>query len=132
MARAQSREAGSRVLALCQKRLAKDWEETFGHGVLLLETFVDPERFRGTVYRAANWVYGGNTRGFCRTHLGYSASPQSPKMVFLKPLRGVVVSFARDECSKPQSFPRERESPPRTFRNMLFTYWIPPAMAGRQ
>ena len=79
---------GSRVLALCQRRLARDWEETFGHGVLLLETFVDPERFRGTVYRAASWVYVGNTRGFCRTRLGYSASPQSPKMVFLKPLRG--------------------------------------------
>ena len=47
---------GSRVLALCQKRLARDWESTFGHGVVLLETFVDPERFRGTVYRAANWV----------------------------------------------------------------------------
>ena len=53
---------GSRVLALCQRRLAGDWEATFGHGVVLLETFVDPERFRGTVYRAANWVYVGNTK----------------------------------------------------------------------
>ncbi len=47
---------GSRVLSLCQRRLASDWEETFGHGVVLLGTFVDPQRFRGTVYRAANWV----------------------------------------------------------------------------
>jgi len=78
---------GSRVLALCQRRVGRDWEETFGHGVVLLETFVDPERFRGTVYRAANWAYVGNTRGFRRTRLGYSASPESPKMVFLKPLR---------------------------------------------
>ena len=78
---------GSRVLALCQRRLARDWEATFGHGVVLLETFVDPQRFRGTVYRAANWRYVGNTKGFRRTRLGYTALPQSPKMVFVQPLR---------------------------------------------
>ena len=78
---------GSRVLALCQRRLASDWQVTFGHGVLLLETFVDPERFRGTVYRAANWVYVGNTKGFRRTRFGYTATPQTPKRVFLQPLR---------------------------------------------
>src|SRR5271157_1429786 len=78
---------GSRVLSLCQRRLADDWEATFGHGVLLLETFVDPQRFRGTVYRAANWVYVGDTKGFRRTRRGYTATPQSPKMVFLQPLR---------------------------------------------
>jgi hypothetical protein len=78
---------GSRVLALCPRRVGRDWEETFGHGVVLLETFVDPERFRGTLYRAANWLYVGNTRGFRRTRLGYNDIPQSPKMVFLKPLR---------------------------------------------
>ena len=78
---------GSRVLALCQRRLGSDWEETFGHRVLLLETFVDPQRFRGTVYRAANWVYVGNTKGFRRTRYGYTATPQSPKMVFVQPLR---------------------------------------------
>jgi hypothetical protein len=55
--------------------------------VLLLETFVDPQRFRGTVYRAANWVYVGNTRGFRRTRYGYTATPHSPKSVFLQPLR---------------------------------------------
>jgi uncharacterized protein DUF4338/DDE family transposase len=78
---------GSRVLALCQRRLASDWEEAFGHRVLLLETFVDPQRFRGTVYRAANWVYVGNTKGFRRTRRGYTAVPQSPKMVFVQPLQ---------------------------------------------
>jgi len=78
---------GSRVLALCQRRLSRDWEARFGHGVLLLETFVDPQRFRGTVYRAANWVYLGNSRGFRRTRLGYSVTAQSPKMVFVQPLQ---------------------------------------------
>jgi len=77
---------GSRVLSLCQNRLPKDWQATFGHPLLLLETFVDPQRFRGTVYKAANWVYVGDTKGFRRTRRGYSATAQSPKMVFLKPL----------------------------------------------
>ena len=78
---------GSRVLSLCQRRLPRDWEAAFGHGVVLLETFVDPQRHRGTVYRAANWIYVGNTRGFRRTRVGYTATPASPKMVFLKLLR---------------------------------------------
>jgi len=78
---------GSRVLGLCQRRVGRDWEETFGHGLLLLETFVDPQRFRGTVYRAANWIEVGNTRGFRRTRAGYSARPEVPKRVFVQPLR---------------------------------------------
>ena len=78
---------GSRVLSLCERRLCTDWEQTFGHPVLLLETFVDPERFRGTIYKASNWLYVGRTRGFRRTRLGYTATPVSPKMVFVKPLR---------------------------------------------
>lgn len=78
---------GSRVLSLCQKRLARDWRDTFGHPVVLLETFVDPQLFRGTVYRAANWLKVGETKGFRRTGKGYSQRIHSPKMVFVKPLQ---------------------------------------------
>ncbi len=77
----------SRILSLCHKRLCRDWQEVFGHPVLLLETFVDPKRFLGTVYRAANWVYVGDTKGFRRTRQGYSVTAQSPKMVFVKPIQ---------------------------------------------
>jgi len=78
---------GSRVLALCQKRLPADWQKFFGHPVVLAETFVDPQHFRGTVYKAANWMYVGHTQGYRRTGQGYSAKTQSPKMVLLKPLQ---------------------------------------------
>src|SRR5207253_645864 len=78
---------GSRVLSLCERRLPGDWDKAFRHSVVLLETFVDPQRHRGTVYRAANWVNIGNTRGYRRTHAGYTNTPQTPKMVFVKPLR---------------------------------------------
>ena len=76
----------SRILSLCQKRLPTDWQTVFGHIVLLIETFVDPQRFRGTIYKAANWIYVGETKGFHRTRKGYSTTAQSPKMVFVKPL----------------------------------------------
>lgn len=78
---------GSRILSVCQKRLDTDWQQAFGHPVVLLETFVDPQRFQGTVYKAANWLYVGNTKGFRRTRHGYTATAQSPKMVFIKPLQ---------------------------------------------
>lgn len=77
---------GSRILCLCQRRMNEDWQKTFGHSVVLLETFVDPQRFRGTIYRAANWLYVGNTKGFRRIRHGYTATANCPKMVFLKPL----------------------------------------------
>jgi hypothetical protein len=78
---------GSKVLALCQHRLAGDWQERFGQPLLLLETFVDPARFQGTVYRAANWTSLGLTQGFRRTREGYSAHAEAPKLVFIRPLQ---------------------------------------------
>jgi hypothetical protein len=88
---------GSRVLSLCEKRIPADWQKTFGHPLVLLETFVDAQRFHGTVYKAANWVYVGDTRGFRRSRKSYSAQIHSPKMVFVKPLQ----SDARDLLSRP-------------------------------
>ena len=76
----------SRVLSLCERRISQDWQERFGYPLLLLETFVDPQYFHGTIYRAANWVYVGDTRGFRRTRKGYSSTPQHPKQIFVRPL----------------------------------------------
>jgi len=83
----------SHILSLCEKRLPTDWQERFGHPVVLLETFVDPQRFHGTIYRASNWLYVGDTKGFRRTRQGYSATAQSPKMVFLKALQANAQSL---------------------------------------
>jgi hypothetical protein len=78
---------GSKVLSLCQRRIQADWQTHFGKTLLLLETFVDPSRFHGTVYRAANWHCVGQTQGYRRTHDGYSANEQAPKLVFVRPLQ---------------------------------------------
>ena len=68
----------SRILSLCERRLVRDWPRQFGHPLWLLETFVDPRHFQGTIYRAANWLYVGDTRGFRRVRGGYSATAQAP------------------------------------------------------
>ena len=53
----------SHLLGRIAQRIAADWQQLYGHRIYLLETFVDPERFRGTCYRAANWTYLGLTTG---------------------------------------------------------------------
>ena len=73
----------SKTLSLCLKRLSGDWQTYFGHPLLLVETFVDPARFHGTLYKASNWLYLGNTQGFSRTRQGYSATATAPKMLFV-------------------------------------------------
>jgi len=51
------------VLGLVLRRLCRDWENRYGHPVHGVETFVDIERFRGTCYRASNWIHLGQTQG---------------------------------------------------------------------
>lgn len=53
----------SHLLGQMVRRLAADWQRIYGHPVYFAETFVDPERFRGTCYRAANWIRLGQTTG---------------------------------------------------------------------
>ncbi len=77
----------SKVLSLCQRRIQADWVERFGYSLLLLETFVDPTRFVGTIYQAANWRYVGDSRGYRRIQGGYSQTRLTPKRVFVLPLR---------------------------------------------
>jgi hypothetical protein len=75
----------SRVLGLTLKRLSRDWQQVHGHPVFLAESFVDPQRFSGTCYRAAGWIRVGQTRGYGRRAAGYQAHGE-PKMVWLRPL----------------------------------------------
>jgi hypothetical protein len=53
----------SHILGRMAVRISQDWENIYGHPLYFLETFVDPERFRGTCYYAANWVWLGETTG---------------------------------------------------------------------
>jgi hypothetical protein len=53
----------SHILGRMAARISADWQRMYRHPLYFLETFVDPERFRGTCYRAANWVLLGKTTG---------------------------------------------------------------------
>ena len=70
--------------------------------VVLLETIMDPHRFAGIVYTAANWVYVGDTKGARRTPGGYSATAQFPKRVFVRPLRAQAQTLLAHPVLAPQ------------------------------
>jgi hypothetical protein len=57
---------GSWILGQVARRIGRDWQLKYGHPIVLLETFVEQPRFRGTVYRAANWQRVGQTTGRTR------------------------------------------------------------------
>ncbi len=111
----------SRTLSLCQRRLPGDWLASFGHPLVLLETFVDPQRFAGTIYKAANWSYVGDTKGFRRTRQGYTTTAQSPKMVFVKPLQ----ANARALLSRPILEAPYRSEAPKIMLKAEHMYLLP-------
>ena len=75
----------SHLLSRMTKRASRDWERMYAHPVHLLETFVDPERFAGTCYRAANWVSLGYTTGRGKNDLTHRPN-RSRKQVLVYPL----------------------------------------------
>src|SRR5205809_6112984 len=76
----------SHVLGLAMRRLRADWKGRYGYEPLLVETFVECERFEGTCYRAANWLELGQTQGRGRQDRGQSR--RTPiKRIFVYPLQ---------------------------------------------
>lgn len=80
------RNLASSALALAARHLPDDWQINYGIRPVLLETLVDPARFNGTCYRAANWIEAGRTSGRGRQDRGHQRHDASPKMLFLFPL----------------------------------------------
>jgi hypothetical protein len=76
----------SKILALSARQLPRDWERRYAVRPLLLETLVDARRFRGTCYRAANWIHVGQTSGRGRMDREYKAQGQAVKDIYLYPL----------------------------------------------
>ena len=80
------RNLASSTLALGAPRLPDDWQVSYRIRPVLLETLVDPARFAGTCYRAANWIEVGRTTGRGRQDRDHQRHDASPKMIFLFPL----------------------------------------------
>jgi len=76
----------SKILSYCARQLPGDWEQRYGYRPLLLETLVEASRFRGTCYRAANWIALGLTQGRGRMDRQHQAHGRAPKHVYVYPL----------------------------------------------
>jgi len=74
------------MLGAALRRLSQDWENKYGHPIVLAETFVDRSRFQGTCYRAANWIRQGATTGRTRQDR-YTTLKTPVKDIYLYPLR---------------------------------------------
>ena len=103
----------SQVLAFNIERLTEDWQQHFNHQLLLLETFVDSRYFKGTCYKASNWLHIGQTRGSSKQGKGYRYHGR-PKEIYLYILEP---DFRRiiDCREKPQPL---FNHPPRTKRKV--------------
>jgi hypothetical protein len=76
----------SHLLRTLVQRISPDWQRKYGHPIFLLETFVEPERFAGTSYRAANWIHVGMTQGRGRQGASRHIRSTSIKDVYVFPL----------------------------------------------
>ena len=85
----------SRVLKLVCERLPADWQEHFGYPVLVAETFVDPQRFRGTCYKAAGWEQLGPTQGYERDWQDFYTDTRHPKQLWVRSLGKGALEQAR-------------------------------------
>jgi hypothetical protein len=75
----------SHILGRMARVLSADWQRLYAHPIYFVETFIDPQRFRGTCYRAANWTLMGETTGRGKADLTHQAN-RSIKQVLGYPL----------------------------------------------
>lgn len=85
----------SRVMRLCLERLCTDWQMTYGHEVLIAESFVDSQLFRGTCYKASGWTLLGQTQGYRRSRQDYYVEHERPKQLWVKELRSGARTILR-------------------------------------
>lgn len=76
----------TRVMRLALDRVSQDWQERYLHPLAAVETFVDPEQFQGTVYKAGGWIELGMTRGCGRVGQDYYVRHNKPKRLFVREL----------------------------------------------
>jgi len=90
-----SRNLASHLLAMAARSLADHWKDRYGYRPVLLETFVETPRFQGTCYKAANWIYLGDTQGRGKLDVKHEAQlPKKAVLVYplLKKFRSILCS----------------------------------------
>jgi hypothetical protein len=105
---------GSRSLRLALDRLSADWHQRYDHPVVLVETFVDPEQFCGTVYTAHGWKELGQTDGFGRVRRDFYVQHNKPKRLFVRELSQNARRSLQADKLKPSLQIVEANSRPRS------------------
>ncbi len=113
--KSQSPNLASHLLSLNLKRLSDDWQQQYNHPLLLVETYVDPQRFEGTCYRAANWIEIGVTKGFGRSRIDFYQLHNHPKAIFLYPLHPKARQILSAPVMPPAWAPYRRQPDPRQY-----------------
>lgn len=80
-----AKNLASKLLSMAGKRLPRDWNHQYGYCPVLLETFVESDRFQGTCYQAANWIHVGRTQGRGKMDV-YNTYSLPKKEIWLYPL----------------------------------------------
>jgi hypothetical protein len=91
----RSPNLASRVMKLCLNRLSADWKSVYEHEVLVAESFVDSQLFRGTCYKASGWTLLGQTKGYGRSREDYYVEHERPKQLWVKELRAGARTILR-------------------------------------
>jgi len=100
----------SKALSLAAERIRGDWQQRYGYAPVLLETFVEVGRYRGTCYQAANWIRLGVTRGEGRMGR-HSRHPSVPREIYVYPLVADFRSFLQgrsDGAAQPSAATERR------------------------
>ena len=103
----------SRMLKFLLARLSEDWQQRWGHPVVLVETFVDPEYFRGTTYKVSGWSELGPTSGFGRCAPDFYQAHERPKQLWVKELVKGACQKLRATSLPPAWAVVEEQSSPR-------------------
>ncbi|NNK02062.1 MAG: DUF4338 domain-containing protein [Desulfatitalea sp.] len=96
-----SKYLASRILGQIARQLPFDWEARYGYRPVLLETFVQTDRFKGTCYKAANWIKIGTTGGYSLSSVYKKDVPT--KDIYIYPLRKNYREILSSRCSEPSN-----------------------------
>ena len=80
------RGLASKILSLAAHRLPDDWERLYGYRPMLIETLVERARYKGTCYKASNWIHLGCTQGRGRMDRDHAAQGKAIKDIYVYPL----------------------------------------------
>jgi len=102
----------SRVMRLCLDRLSDDWEARWGQPLLLAESFVDVQVFRGTCYKASGWQELGLTQGYGRSREDFYVKHDRPKQLWVRELRTGARELLKARVLPPRYAAVEQRTPP--------------------